>query len=69
METIDSTVEQEDVSELPGGLTEVSDPAPMVLDEEEQLIVDEPTPRADTAESFPAFSLTAASPPSVDSIG
>ena len=29
-------MEQEDVSELPGGPTEVSNPAPMVLDEEEQ---------------------------------
>ena len=67
METIDSTMEQEDVSELPGGPTEVSDPAPMVLDEEEQLIIDEPAPRVATAESFPALSLTAASPPSVDS--
>ena len=62
-------MEQEDVSELPGGSTEVSDPAPMVLDEEEQLIVDEPAPRVATAESFPAFSLMAASPPSVDSTG
>ena len=44
METIDSAMEQEDISELPGGPTEVSDPAPMVLDEEEQLIVDEPAP-------------------------
>ena len=69
METIDSTMEQEDVSELPGGPTEVSDPAPMVLDEEEQLIVDEPAPRAAAAESFPAFSFTAASPPSVDCTG
>ena len=69
VETIDSTMVQEDVSELPGGPTEVSDPAPMVLDEEEQLIVDEPAPRAATAESFPAFSFTAASPPSVDSTG
>ena len=68
METIDSTMEQEDVSELPGGPTEVSDPAHMVQDEEEQLIVDEPAPRAATAESFPAFSFTA-SPPSVDSTG
>ena len=67
METIDSTMEQEDVSELPGGPTEVSDPAPMVLDEEEQLIVDEPAPRVAAAESFPALSHTAASPPSVDS--
>ena len=48
--------------------TEVSDPAPMVLDEEEQLIVDEPAPRAAAAESFPAFSYMA-SPPSVDSTG
>ena len=40
VETIDSTMEQEDVSELPGGPTEVSDPAPMDLEEEEQLIVD-----------------------------
>ena len=69
VETIDSTMEQEDVSELPGGPTEVSDPAPMVLDEEEQLIVDEPAPHAGAAESFPAFSFMAASPPSVDSTG
>ena len=69
METIDSMMEQEDISELPGGPTEVSDPAPMVLDEEEQLIVDEPAPRVAAAESFPAFSPTAASPPSVDSTG
>ena len=69
VETIDSTMEQEDVSELPGGPREVSDPAPMVLDEEEQLIVDEPAPRVAAAQSFPAFSLTAASPPSVDSTG
>ena len=69
VETINSTMEQEDVSELPGGPTEVSDHAPMVLDEEEQLIVDEPAPRVAAAESFPAFSLTAASPPSVDSTG
>ena len=41
----------------------------MVLDEEEQLIVDEPAPCAATAESFLAFSFTAASPPSVDSTG
>ena len=68
METIDSTMEQEDVSELPGGPTEVSDPAPMVQDKEEQLIIDEPAPRAATAESFPAFSFTA-SPPLVDSTG
>ena len=68
VETIDSTMEQEDISELPGGPTEVSDPAPMVLDEEEQLIVNEPAPRAAAAESFPAFSFTA-SPPSVDSTG
>ena len=39
----------------------------MVLDEEEQLIVDEPAPRVAAAESFPALSHTAASPPSVDS--
>ena len=69
METIDSTMEQEDVSKLPGGPTEVSDPAPMVLDEEEQFIVDEPAPCAAAAESFPAFSFTAASPPLVDSTG
>ena len=67
METIDSTMEQEDISELPGGPTEVSDPAPMVLDEEEQLIVDEPAPRAAAPESFPAFSFTA-SPPLFDSL-
>ena len=69
VETIDGTMEQEDVSELPGGPTEVSDPSPMVLDEEEQLIVDEPAPRVAAAESFPALSLTGASPPSVDSTG
>ena len=68
METIDSTMEQEDVSELPGGPTEVSNPAPMVQDEEQQLIVDELAPRAAAEESFPAFSFTA-SPPSVDSTG
>ena len=68
METIDSTMELEDVSEPPGGSTEVSDPAPMVQDEAEQLIVDELAPRAAAAESFPAFSFTA-SPPSVDSTG
>ena len=62
-------MEQEDVSELPGGPTEVSDPAPMVLDNEEQLIITEPAPHVAAAESFPAFSLTAASPPSVDSTG
>ena len=61
-------MEQEDVSELPGGPTEVSDPAPMVQDEEEQLIVDEPAPHAAAAESFPAFSFMA-SLPSVDSTG
>ena len=55
METIDSTMEQEDVSELPGGPTEISDPAPMIQDEEEQLITDELAPCAATAESFPAF--------------
>ena len=66
MEAIDSTMEQEDISELPGGPTEVSDPAPMIQDEEEQLIVDELAPRAAAAESFPAFSFTAP-PPSVDS--
>ena len=66
VETIDSTMEQEDVSELPGGPTEISDPAPMIQDEDEQLIVDEPVPCAAAAESFPAFSFTA-SPPSVDS--
>ena len=69
VETINSTMEQEDVSDLPGGATEVCDPAPMVLFEEEQLIVDEPAPHADTSESFPAFSFTAASPPSADSTG
>ena len=69
METIDGTLEQEDVSELPGGPTEVSDPAPMVLDEEEQLIIDESAPHVAAAESFPALSLTGASPPSVDSTG
>ena len=69
METIDGTMEQEDVSELPGGPTEVSDPAPMVLDEEEQLIVDESAPSVAAAESFSALSLTDASPPSVDSTG
>ena len=68
VETIDSMMEQEDVSELPGGPTEVSDPAPMVQDKEEQLIVDEPAPCPAAAESFPAFSFTA-SPPSVDSTG
>ena len=68
METIDSTMEQEDISELPGGPTEVSDPAPMVLDKEEQLIVDEPAHCAAAAESFPAFSFMA-SPPLVDSTG
>ena len=68
VETIDSMMEQEDVSELPRGPPKVSDPAPMVLDEEEQLIIDEPAPRAAAAESFPAFSFTA-SPPSVDSTG
>ena len=68
VETIDSTMEHEDVSELPRGLTKVSDPAPMVLDEEERLIVDEPAPHAATAEFFPAFSFTA-SPPLVDSTG
>ena len=60
-------MEQEDVSELPGGPTEVSDPAPMVLDKEEQLIADGLAPRVAAAESFPALSLMAASPPSVDS--
>ena len=69
METIDSTMEQEDVSKLPGGPTQVSNPAPMVLDEQEQLIIDEPAPHVAAAESFPAFSFTAASPPSVDSTG
>ena len=69
METIDSTMEQEDVSKLPGGPTEVSDPAPMVLDEEEQLIVGETAPSVAAAESFSALSLTDASPPSVDSTG
>ena len=69
METIDGTMEQEDVSELPGGPTEVSDPVPMVLDEEEQLIVDASAPSVATAESFSALSLTDASPPSVDSTG
>ena len=66
VETI--TMEQEDVSELPRGPTEVSDPAPIVQDEEEQLIVDEPAPCAAAAESFPAFSFTT-SLPSVDSTG
>ena len=69
VETIDGMLEQEDVSELPGGPTEVSDPAPMVLDEEEQLIVDELAPHVAAAESFPALSLMGASPPSVDSTG
>ena len=69
METIDGTMEQEDVSELPGGPTEVSDPAPMVLDEEEQLLVDESAPSVAAAESFSALSLTGASPPLVDSTG
>ena len=69
METIDSTMEQEDASKLPGGPTEVADPAPMVLDDGEQLIVDERAPHVATAESFPAHSLTAASAPSVDSTG
>ena len=55
-------MEQEDVSKLPGGPTEVSDPAPMVQDEEEQLIVDELAPHAAAAESFPAFSFTASLP-------
>ena len=68
METIDSTMEQEDVSELPGGPTEISDPAPMIQDEEEQLIADELAPCAATVESFPAFSFMA-SLPSVDSTG
>ena len=62
-------MEQEDISELPGGPTEVSESAPMVLDEEEQLIVDEPAPHEAAAESFPALPLMAASPPSVDSTG
>ena len=65
LETIDSTMEQEDVSELPGGPTEVSDPSPM---EEDQFIIDERAPHADAAESFPAFSFPA-SPPSLDSTG
>ena len=69
VETIDGTMEQEDVSELPGGPTEVSDPVPMVLDEEEQLIVDASAPSVAAAESFSALSLTDASPPSVDSTG
>ena len=69
VETIDGTMEQEDASELPGGPTEVSDPAPMVLDEEEQLIVDEAAPSVAAAESFSALSLTGASPLSVDSTG
>ena len=72
VETIDGTMEQEDVSDLPGGPTEVSevsDPAPMVLDEEEQLIIDESAPSVAAAESFSALSLTDASPPSVDSTG
>ena len=41
----------------------------MVLDEEEWLIVDEPAPHVAAEESFPALSLTSASPPSVDSTG
>ena len=61
-------MEQEDVSELPRGPTEVSDPAPMVQDEEKQFIVDEQAPCAAAAESFPAFSFLA-SPPSVDLTG
>ena len=72
VETIDGTMEQEDVSNLPGGPTEVSevsDPAPMVLDDEEQLIIDESAPSVAAAESFSALSLTDASPPSVDSTG
>ena len=72
VETIDGTMEQEDVSDLPGGPTEVSeisDPAPMVLDEQEQLIIDEAAPSVAAAESFSALSLTDASPPSVDSTG
>ena len=72
VETIEGTMEQEDVSDLPGGPTEVSeisDPAPMVLDEQEQLIIDEAAPSVAAAESFSALSLTDASPPSVDSTG
>ena len=61
-------MEQEEVSKLPGGPTEVSNPVPMVQDEEEQLIVDEPAPCAAAAESFPAFSFPA-SLPAVDSTG
>ena len=68
VETIDSTMEQEDISKLPGGPTKISDPSPMVQDEEEQFIVDEQAPRAVAAESFPAFSFLA-SPPSLDSTG
>ena len=63
---------QEDVSDLPGGPTEVSavsDPAPMVLDDEEQLIIDELAPSVAAAESFSALSLQDATPPSVDSTG
>ena len=72
VETIDGSMAQEDVSDLPGGPTEVSevsDPAPMVLDDEEQLILDESAPSVAAAESFSALSLTDASPPSVDSTG
>ena len=72
VETIDGTMEQEDVSDLPGGPTEVSeisDPAPMVLNEQEQLIIDEAAPSVAAAESFSALSLTDASPPLVDSTG
>ena len=72
VETIDGSMAQEDVSDLPGGPTEVSavsDPAPMVLDNEEQLIMDESAPSVAAAESFSALSLQDATPPSVDSTG
>ena len=72
VETIDGSMAQEDVSDLLGGPTEVSadsDPAPMVLDNEEQLIIDESAPSVAAAESFSALSLQDATPPSVDSTG
>ena len=72
VETIDGSMAQEDVSDLPGGPTEVSavsDPAPMVLDNEEQLIMDESAPSVAAAESFSALSLQDATTPSVDSTG
>ena len=72
VETIDGSMAQEDVSDLPGGPTEVSavsDPAPMVLDDEEQLIMDESAPSVAAAESFSALSLQDSTPPSVDSTG